>query len=161
MTKWHDLLEKNGKPTLWPYPIRYDKEQEIETDVLIIGGGIAGCWAAISAARTGVKVALVEKADTIRSGAGGPGCDHWCVTPANPHSKVDPDDWAKRLVEHPELARTSHPPNRRRLPTPMASAPRFNAARTGIRYWKWNRWVARSGTLTTNTWEPKAAMTTS
>ena len=41
------------------------------------------------------------KADTIRSGQGGPGCDHWCVTPANPHSKVDPDDWARRLVEHP------------------------------------------------------------
>jgi len=44
MTKWHDLLEKYGKPTHWPYPIRYDEEQEIETDVLIIGGGIAGCW---------------------------------------------------------------------------------------------------------------------
>jgi succinate dehydrogenase/fumarate reductase flavoprotein subunit len=101
MTKWHDLLGKYGKPSPWPYPIRYDKEQEIETDVLVIGGGIAGCWAAISAARNGVKVALVEKADTIRSGSGGPGCDHWCVTPANPHSKVDPDDWAKRLVEHP------------------------------------------------------------
>jgi succinate dehydrogenase/fumarate reductase flavoprotein subunit len=101
MTRWQDILEQYGKPTPWPYPIRYDKEQEIVTDVLIIGGGIAGCWAAISAARTGVKVALVEKADTIRSGSGGPGCDHWCVTPANPHSKVDPDDWAKRLVEHP------------------------------------------------------------
>jgi succinate dehydrogenase/fumarate reductase flavoprotein subunit len=101
MTRWHDVLEKYGKPTPWPYPIRYDQEQEIETDVLIIGGGIAGCWAAISAARNGVKVVLVEKADTIRSGSGGPGCDHWCVAPANPHSKVDPDDWAKRLVAHP------------------------------------------------------------
>jgi succinate dehydrogenase/fumarate reductase flavoprotein subunit len=101
MTKWHELLEKHGKPTPWPYPIRYDKEQEVEADVLIIGGGIAGCWAAISAARNGVKVAMVEKADTIRSGSGGPGCDHWCVCPANPHSKVDPDDWARRLVEHP------------------------------------------------------------
>ncbi len=101
MTRWQDVLEKYGKPTPWPYPIRYDKEQEIETDVLIIGGGIAGCWAAISAARTGLKVALVDKADTIRSGSGGPGCDHWCVTPANPHSKVNPDDWAKMLVEHP------------------------------------------------------------
>ena len=30
MTKWHDLLEKYGKPTPWPYPIHYDKEQEIE-----------------------------------------------------------------------------------------------------------------------------------
>jgi succinate dehydrogenase/fumarate reductase flavoprotein subunit len=101
MTKWHDLLENDGKVPHWPYPIRLDKEQEIETDVLVIGGGIAGCWAAISAARTGVKVALIEKADTIRSGAGGPGCDHWCVVPANPHSKVDPDEWAKRLTWHP------------------------------------------------------------
>jgi succinate dehydrogenase/fumarate reductase flavoprotein subunit len=101
MTKWHDLLENNGKVPSWPYPIRYDDEQEIETDVLVIGGGIAGCWAAISAARTGARVALVEKGDTVRSGAGGPGCDHWCVTPANPHSKVDPDEWAKRLTEFP------------------------------------------------------------
>lgn len=101
MTRWQDLLEKYGKPTPWPYPIRYDQEQEIETDVLIIGGGIAGCWAAISAARSGAKVALVEKGDTVRSGQGGPGCDHWCVTPANPHSKVNPDDWAKLLVAHP------------------------------------------------------------
>ncbi|MBN1692411.1 MAG: FAD-binding protein [Dehalococcoidales bacterium] len=101
MTKFQALLTKYGKPMPWPYPIRYDQEQEIDTDVLVIGGGISGCWAAISAARSGLRVALVEKADTIRSGSGGPGCDHWCVCPANPHSKVNPDDWAKRLVEHP------------------------------------------------------------
>jgi len=101
MTTWHELLEKEGRALEWPYPIRYDKEQEIETDVLVIGGGIAGCWAAISAARKGVRVAIVEKADTIRSGAGGPGCDHWCNVPANPHSKVDPDEWAQRMSSRP------------------------------------------------------------
>ncbi len=101
MTKWHDFLEKEGKAPPWPYSINYDKEQEIETDVLVIGGGIAGCWAAISAARKGIRVALVEKGDTIRSGAGGPGCDHWCNVPANPHSKVDPDEWAKKMTERP------------------------------------------------------------
>ncbi|MBQ8975432.1 MAG: FAD-binding protein, partial [Oscillospiraceae bacterium] len=58
------------------------------------GGGIAGCWAAISAARQGAKVALFEKGDVKRSGAGGPGCDHWCNVPANPLSRVDPDEWA-------------------------------------------------------------------
>jgi succinate dehydrogenase/fumarate reductase flavoprotein subunit len=99
MTKWHDLLEKDGKAPAWPYPIRYDREQRIETDVLVIGGGIAGCWAAISAARSGVRVALVEKGDTIRSGAGGPGCDHWCNAPANPLSNVDPDEWAQHMAE--------------------------------------------------------------
>jgi len=101
MTKWHDFLEKDGRAPPWPYPIRYDKEQEIETDVLVIGGGIAGCWAAISAARKGVRVALVEKGDVIRSGAGGPGCDHWCNAPANPLSNVDPDEWAQHMVEPP------------------------------------------------------------
>jgi succinate dehydrogenase/fumarate reductase flavoprotein subunit len=101
MTEWHDLLDKEGKVPPWPYPVDYDKENEVETDVLVIGGGIAGCWAAISAARKGVKVALVEKGNTVRSGAGGPGCDHWCQCPANPHSKVDPDEWAKVLAENP------------------------------------------------------------
>ena len=98
MPTWHELLGKEGRTPEWPYPISYDKEQEIETDVLVLGGGIAGCWAAISAARKGVRVALVEKAATIRSGAGGSGCDHWCDTPANPLSKVDPDEWAQRLA---------------------------------------------------------------
>jgi succinate dehydrogenase/fumarate reductase flavoprotein subunit len=101
MANWHDVLQKDGKPPVWPYPIRYEQEQEIETDVLVIGGGIAGCWAAISAARNGAKVAIVEKGDVIRSGAGGPGCDHWCNVPANPHSKVDPDEWARKLTERP------------------------------------------------------------
>ena len=101
MTKWHDLLKEKGKPPVWPYPIRYEQEQEIDTDVLVIGGGIAGCWAAISAARTGARVALVEKGDTVRSGAGGPGCDHWCNVPANPLSNVDPDEWARVMSEVP------------------------------------------------------------
>jgi len=103
MTKWHDYLKKEGTPPVWPYPIRYEEEQEIDVDVLVIGGGIAGCWAAISAARNGAKVALVEKGDVIRSGAGGPGCDHWCNVPANPHSKVDPDEWAKLMTEKPGI----------------------------------------------------------
>jgi succinate dehydrogenase/fumarate reductase flavoprotein subunit len=100
MTRWHDLLEKDGKVPSWPYPVQYDREQQIDTDVLVIGGGIAGCWAAISAARKGVRVAMVEKGDTIRSGAGGPGCDHWCNVP-NPLSPIDPDEWAAAMSEMP------------------------------------------------------------
>src|SRR4030042_5921519 len=84
MTTWHDYLKEEGRPPRWPYPIRFENEKEIKTDVLVIGGGIAGCWAAISAARQGLKVALVEKGDTFRSGAGGPGCDHWWGARANP-----------------------------------------------------------------------------
>lgn len=101
MTTWHDYLKKEGQPPDWPYPIRFEEEQEIEADILVVGGGIAGCWAAISAARTGVKVVLLEKGDTVRSGAGGPGCDHWCNAPANPHSRVDPDEWAEHMADYP------------------------------------------------------------
>ncbi len=101
MTKWHDFYQRQGTAPPWPYAVDYEKEYEIDTDVLVIGGGIAGCWAAISAARQGARVALVEKGDTIRSGSGGPGCDHWCQCPANPHSKVDPDEWAKLLSVNP------------------------------------------------------------
>ncbi len=98
MTTFHEFVANEGRAPGWPYAIRYDQEQQIETDVLVIGGGIAGCWAAIGAARKGVRVALIEKSATIRSGAGGPGCDHWCDSPSNPLSKVNPDEWAERLT---------------------------------------------------------------
>jgi succinate dehydrogenase/fumarate reductase flavoprotein subunit len=101
MSTWHDYLKEQGRAPDWPYPVRFDKEQEVDTDVLVIGGGIAGCWAAISAARQGLKVALVEKGDVVRSGAGGPGCDHWCDAPANPLSNVDPDEWAQHMADRP------------------------------------------------------------
>jgi succinate dehydrogenase/fumarate reductase flavoprotein subunit len=96
MTSWQNFLKKEGRAPEWPYPIRYEQEQEIETDVLVLGGGIAGCWAAISAARKGVRVALVEKGNTVRSGAGGAGCDNWCDVPAHPLINVDPDEWAQQ-----------------------------------------------------------------
>jgi succinate dehydrogenase/fumarate reductase flavoprotein subunit len=75
----------------WPYPIRYQKETEVHADVLVLGGGVAGCFAAISAAKKGAKVIIVEKGATIRSGAGGAGCDHWIHTP-NPSSKITAEE---------------------------------------------------------------------
>ena len=95
---WNELVETQGIPR-WPYPIRYGSEKEVSADVLVLGGGIAGCWAAISAARKGVKVALVEKGATIRSGAGGPGCDHWILTP-NPLSKVTAEEVVDTEFQH-------------------------------------------------------------
>ena len=41
----------------------------MSTDVLIIGGGFAGCWAALRAADLGASVTLVDKAYVSRSGA--------------------------------------------------------------------------------------------
>ncbi len=95
MGTWHEYLKSTGgTPPEWPYPIKFGEETELEADVCILGGGIAGCWAAISAARNGAKVLLMETAAVRRSGAGGPGCDHWCNVPGNPCSRVDPDTWA-------------------------------------------------------------------
>jgi succinate dehydrogenase/fumarate reductase flavoprotein subunit len=88
--RWSDVIKTKGL-IAWPYPIKYEEETEIETDVLVLGGGIAGCWAAISAARKGVTVTVVEKGATIKSGSGGSGCDHWLNTP-HPGSAVTPEE---------------------------------------------------------------------
>jgi len=84
--------------TPWPYPVHYGRERMVETDVLILGGGIAGCHAAINAARMGVKVAVVEKGATIRSGSGGAGVDHWHNAFTNPCSKVTPEEAAELIA---------------------------------------------------------------
>ena len=94
MGTWNEFLQNEGTPPEWPYPVKFGEETEIEADVVVLGGGIAGCWAAITAARNGAKVVIMDKGDIRRSGSGGPGCDHWCNVPANPHSRVDPDEWA-------------------------------------------------------------------
>lgn len=84
----------------WPYRIRYGVENEVSVDVLVLGGGIAGCWAAISAARKGMKVAIVEKGATISSGAGGAGCDHWQFAATNPACKVTPEELTQALIDN-------------------------------------------------------------
>lgn len=50
MANWHDYAV-NGQIAQWPYPIRCSTEQFIQTDVLVLGRGIAGCWAPIGAER--------------------------------------------------------------------------------------------------------------
>lgn len=82
----------------WPYPIEWDRTSTLSTDVLVLGGGIAGCWAAIGAARRGAQVVLVEKGATYRSGAGGSGCDHWESAATNPCSRVSPEELTDALV---------------------------------------------------------------
>lgn len=84
----------------WPYPVDYGKENELAADVLVLGGGVAGCHAAIVAARTGASVVLVEKGSTVRSGSGGPGVDHWHGACTNPCSKVTPLEMMDMVMSH-------------------------------------------------------------
>jgi succinate dehydrogenase/fumarate reductase flavoprotein subunit len=87
-----------SNPIAWPYPIRYGEETQATADVLVLGGGLAGCYAAISAARRGLKVILVDKSSVAHSGAAGTGVDHWMDCPGNPASKISPDEYARLLI---------------------------------------------------------------
>ena len=83
----------------WIYPLAYDKTESVKADVLVLGGGIAGCMAAIAASREGLSVVLVEKGATLRSGAGGSGCDHWEQCAANPCSLVTPERLVQAMLD--------------------------------------------------------------
>lgn len=62
----------------------------LSSDVLVIGGGLAGTWAAIAAAREGARVVLAEKGFCGTSGVtatAGPG--HWWVPPEQRQAAID------------------------------------------------------------------------
>ncbi len=56
--------------------------EQHQSDVLCVGGGIAGLMAAIRAAERGARVVVAEKANVLHSGNGGGGNDHFmCYLP--------------------------------------------------------------------------------
>lgn len=56
--------------------------ETFKTDVLVVGGGIAGLMAAIRARQLGAEVLVLEKGNTKYSGAGRAGNDHfWAYVP--------------------------------------------------------------------------------
>jgi succinate dehydrogenase/fumarate reductase flavoprotein subunit len=99
MSSWQEYVSRDGHLPEWPYPIRYEKENEITTDVLILGGGISGCHAAISAAKKGVKVAIMDKGPIRRSGSGGGGVDHWLGACTNPCSRVTVEEVTLEMLK--------------------------------------------------------------
>ena len=82
----------------WSYPNEAGQEETVVCDVLVLGGGLSGCFAAISAARRGQKVVLVEKGAIERSGSAGTGFDHWESACTNPCSEVTPEEIAEAYV---------------------------------------------------------------
>jgi succinate dehydrogenase/fumarate reductase flavoprotein subunit len=83
----------------WPYPLEWEKEETIDTDILVLGGGVSGCMAAIAAAKSGQRILLVEKGATKMSGAGGSGCDHWESAATNPCSKLTPEELTRAMLD--------------------------------------------------------------
>ena len=61
----------------------------IETDLLIVGGGIGGLMAGIAAGKAGCKnVVIMEKCHARRSGSGATGNDHFnCYIPSY-HARI-------------------------------------------------------------------------
>jgi len=88
----------NAKRMKWPYPVEWNKTEAAEADVLVLGGGAAGCFAAIGAAGKGARVALVEKGATVSSGAAGSGCDHWESAATNPCSRIGPEELTETMI---------------------------------------------------------------
>ncbi|MGN1343695.1 MAG: FAD-dependent oxidoreductase, partial [Traorella sp.] len=83
----------------WPYKNEVGEKESIQCDVLVLGGGLSGCFAAIAAAKKGLKVAIVEKGAIERSGSAGTGFDHWESACSNPCSKVTSEEIAKAYID--------------------------------------------------------------
>ena len=86
----------------WPYKNEFGETERTQCDVLVLGGGIAGCYAAIAAARKGKNVVVVEKGAIERSGSAGSGVDHWESACTNPCSKVSAEEIANAYIDEQE-----------------------------------------------------------
>lgn len=76
--------------------------RQLRTDVLVIGGGLAGCSAAIRARELGASVLLVDKSHVRRSGNAASGVDHtWCYLP----EVHDPQGFTPRLLVEDHIAK--------------------------------------------------------
>ena len=64
------------------------KVEKFKTDVVVIGGGLAGSLASIQAREDGADVIVLEKANTNRSGNAGSGLDHMFSYVPPVHEKV-------------------------------------------------------------------------
>ena len=70
--------------------------QVVDTDMLVIGGGIAGAPAAVKAAESGLNVTLVDKSKVDRSGSAAQGIDHYAG--AFPKG-MSPQDWVDACMK--------------------------------------------------------------
>ncbi len=83
----------------WPYKNEMYETERYKCDVLVLGAGVAGCFAAIAAREKGKEVILVEKGSVIHSGAAGTGFDHFESACTNPGCKISPKEMAEAYVD--------------------------------------------------------------
>ena len=81
--------------------MRTSSPVEIETDVLVVGAGGAGMYAAIAAARAGARVLLADKSMVGRGGA----TIMAQMTVAAAVAEQGPDDWTRHLADTLEAGR--------------------------------------------------------
>jgi succinate dehydrogenase/fumarate reductase flavoprotein subunit len=85
---------------------------KIQTDVLVIGAGLAGCMAAIRARDLGSQVLMAEKSHALCSGQAGSGIDHiWGYIPPV-HSRIG---WTVDDLVEDHMAGVAHGFARREL----------------------------------------------
>src|SRR5581483_8620755 len=79
------------------------------SDVVVVGGGLAGCWAAATAAAAGARVTLVRRALGATATSAGP------LDFVPPLEAADPAAWLARLSrsdpDHPYVAGGSAAPS--------------------------------------------------
>jgi succinate dehydrogenase/fumarate reductase flavoprotein subunit len=71
--------------------------REIDTDVLVVGGGLGGCMVAIKASELGAKVSLIEKAALRRAGGAVLGLGRTLLV--HPDYNVTAGEFARKSVE--------------------------------------------------------------
>ena len=73
----------------------FEEPSHLHCDVLIVGGGLAGCWAALKACQQGSRVILVDKGYISRAGCS-PVCGGVMTAPL---PTDDLDAWASEFIE--------------------------------------------------------------
>ena len=68
-------------------------DRVVETDVLVLGGGMGGCGAAINAAEHGARVLIVDKGPLATSGSG-------AMYPFGPHFINESSTVLRRCAAH-------------------------------------------------------------